>query len=193
MYPLGHMTVACGTVWAGVRALDRLRERRAAPAATGAPGRPAAVRVEAPASLAGQIDYRLVMLGALLPDLIDKPLGWFLFRDYFDANSHLYGHTGLFALMFLLPGIYFVARRNDPRLLSIGVAVLTHFVVDPVNHSPGTFFWPLLGTDFPEISTFLNKTLTILSDAAAGLIMVFVAYSLYRRGQLERFLREGRL
>ena len=192
------MTVACGTVWVGVRALDRLRERvrlrerRPTPAVAGAAGEPFPVRVAAPASLAEQIDYRLVMFGALLPDLIDKPLGWVLFRDHFDANGHLYGHTGLFALMLLLPGIYLVARRNDPRLLSIAVAVISHFVVDPVNHSPGTLFWPLLGTDFPEV-TFLGDTLTRLSEAAGGLIMAFAAYSLYRRGQLRRFLREGRL
>lgn len=38
------------------------------------------------------IDYRFVMLGSILPDMIDKPIGAFLFRNTFH-NSRIFAHT----------------------------------------------------------------------------------------------------
>ena len=76
MYPLGHVTFACGAVWLGARLLDRARqgENERQPVAAGAaqatPGEDAPRR----SSIADAIDYRLVAFGALLPDLIDKPI-----------------------------------------------------------------------------------------------------------------------
>lgn len=45
-----------------------------------------------------RIDYRVVFIGALLPDMIDKPLGMILLPLH---NGRVFAHTLLFALMLL--------------------------------------------------------------------------------------------
>lgn len=189
------MTAACGTVWLSVRLLDRLRERGAQPEPLPASTGPAVAAV-ARERLSGRVDYRLVMFGALLPDLIDKPLGWILFREHFKvdgaANSHLYGHTGLFALLLIVAGAFLIAGWNDPRLFAVGVAVASHLAVDPVTHAPGLLIWPLLGTDFPLVSG-PGTVVHTAGEVASAAILGFAAYSLYRRSQLERFVRAGHI
>ncbi len=172
MHPLGHMTVAAGTVWFGSRLLGRTND--------------AARRI------VDRIDYRLVLIGALLPDLIDKPIGRILFHDYFDGNGHLYGHTVLAALVVILPGILLVVRWSDPRLLAMGIAMLSHLAVDPTNHSPELLLWPLLGTEFPQV-TLLGPKMTVLTESISALLLLAAGHYFYRTNQLEHFIRTGRI
>ena len=172
MHPLGHMTVAAGTVWFGARLLGQSSD--------------AARRI------VDRIDYRLVLLGGLLPDLIDKPLAWFVLHDYLDGNGHVYGHTLLAALVVFLPGLVLVVWRSDPRVLAMGVAMLSHLAVDPTNHSPENLLWPLLGTDFPQV-TLLGTKMTILTESISALMLLAAGRYLYRANKLERFIRTGRI
>lgn len=170
MYPLGHLTVASGTVWIGSRVLGN--------------------SADAANRIVNRIDYRLVLLGALLPDLIDKPIGYVIFRDYFDGNGHLYGHTLLAAIVVILPGVLLVVRWGDPRLVAVGIAMLCHLAVDPANHSLDLLLWPLLGTEFPEI-TLLGTRMTILTETISALMLLSAAIYLRRARKLVRFIREG--
>jgi hypothetical protein len=97
-------------------------------------------------------ETRAFLLGALLPDLIDKPLFylpfWITGRSAgILSGTHLFAHTGLFLL--LLSGTAAVTRSRQLRALAIGVA--THFLLDCVGLSMGlgTLLWPLLGWRFP--------------------------------------------
>ena len=47
------------------------------------------------------LDYRLVILGSLLPDIIDKPIGYIIFQKYYE-NGWIYGHSLLFSLVLLI-------------------------------------------------------------------------------------------
>ena len=172
MHPLGHMTVSTGTVWIGSRLLRRSSE--------------------AARQVVNSIDHRLVLLGGLLPDLIDKPLGWFLLRDHFDGNGHLYGHTLLAVLAVALPGVLLAVRYSDPRVLAMGVAMLSHLAVDPTNHSPDNLLWPILGTDFPQV-TLLGTKMTVLTESISALMLLAAAYYLYHTDKLARFIRTGRI
>jgi hypothetical protein len=40
-------------------------------------------------------------------------------------------------------------------LVLLGIGALTHIVIDPVNLHPGTLFWPLFGTTFPDARGYL--------------------------------------
>ncbi len=172
MHPLGHMTVATGTVWIGSRLLGRSSDTTK--------------------QLVNQIDYRLVLLGGLLPDLIDKPLAWFFLHDYVDGNGHVYGHTLLAALVVILPGLLLVVVRSDPRVVAMGIAMLSHLVVDPTNHSPENLLWPLLGTEFPQV-TLLGLKMTILTESISALMLLAAGRYLYRVNKLHQFIRTGRL
>ena len=174
----GHITFACGTVLVGTYLATRTREPT--PAEPGRPG------------LAALIDYRFVALGALLPDLIDKPLGRFILKDFFDDNGHVIGHTLLFGLVLVVLGVLLAVRSSDVRLLCLGIGDLTHLAVDPVTHAPQILFWPLLGTDFPQV-TLLGPWATVATEAAAGLILATFVVLTYRAGRLPTFVRIGRI
>ncbi len=169
MYPVTHVAIAVGSVWAS----KHIRIRTVAPAS--------------PPS----IDYRLVALGGLVPDLIDKPLSWVLFPGTF-PDSHIYGHTLLLPLVLIIAGLI-TARSGDLRLLALGFGCLTHPLVDPVILYPRTLFWPLLGTDFPEPEIHLALYQRI---AEATLIMTGVILYLANSGFREaarRLVLTGRL
>jgi inner membrane protein len=100
-------------------------------------------------------ERRAFFLGALLPDLIDKPLFYIPFwlaRRHGEpagilSGTHLFAHTGLFLLVLVIAAR--VTRSLPARAVAIGVA--THFVLDCVGLSMGlgTLLWPFLGWRFP--------------------------------------------
>jgi LexA-binding, inner membrane-associated putative hydrolase len=101
-------------------------------------------------------------LGALLPDLIDKPLyyipSWITGKRGAElgliAGTHSFGHTGLFLLALTAAALLF--RRPVLRALALGVA--THLALDVVARTMDntSLFWPLLGWRF---TPFLHRGL----------------------------------
>jgi hypothetical protein len=91
-------------------------------------------------------DVRFLALGALLPDLIDLPLGLWVY-----ASTEAVAHS------LLLPGLYLLAvlaatRRGGLRtsLITVGVGWLFHLLLDGAWTDGRVFLWPLFGFDFPE-------------------------------------------
>src|SRR5207245_6262264 len=72
-----------------------------------------------------RIDYRLVLFGAILPDLIDKPLAYVTGLD-----SRIWAHTFLF--LFAILALSFVPRLRGFRLVGFGGA--THLLLDQIWH-----------------------------------------------------------
>lgn len=96
------------------------------------------------------VDLRFLVLGSVLPDLIDKPIGTVLFSDTL-ASGRIFGHTLLFAFVFLST-VTLVTRRGGPwrqRLLALAVGCLFHLVLDGMWTSKETFLWPAFGWEFP--------------------------------------------
>ena len=159
-------------------------------------------------------ELRWLCFGALLPDLIDKPLYYALaFATGRRAaelglisGSRTFGHTALFALLVLL-----LVRGRRGAALAVGMA--THLLVDlagdvyawlssdvlhliasraPAHPGPGTIgavLFPLLGPHFP-ISPFQTVGEHVLSVASAWLVFGELAgaallFWQFRRGDLE--------
>lgn len=59
----------------------------------------------------GSIDYRLALLGSLLPDILDKPLWLIAFSDIF-PSGRAYGHTFLFNMVLLFCGLILIRYKN---------------------------------------------------------------------------------
>ena len=95
------------------------------------------------------IDPRYLAIGAILPDLIDKPLGEVIFASTF-ANGRIIGHTLLFSLLLFLIGLYMYGKRRDIRVLSLTSGSFFHLFEDQMGSDPQTFLWPLLGWSFPR-------------------------------------------
>lgn len=170
MYPVAHMGIAVGGVWAGEKIFRRL-----------------ARRPELNHRWRTDVDYRLVALGALVPDAIDKPL----YRLTSIPSDHTIGHTLLFSLALIAAGAL-LARRGEPRILSLGLGSLSHPLVDPVIAYPQTLFWPLLGWGFvpsPGIPGWYLRAID------AGLVVVAAAVWWRRsagfRERARRFVQAG--
>jgi inner membrane protein len=137
------------------------------------------------------VDFRLVAVGSLLPDVVDRVLKGPLGVRTRSPHQHLLGHTLIFNVPLILAGVSLLRRRRDARLASVAAASATHLLVDPVIRSPGTLFWPALGVQFPE-ARGLSRPLTALTQVVAALTIGAVAFNLWRSGRLPAFLTNGR-
>ena len=162
MYVLGHLGLGLGIAW-----LVSYR-------------RPAGV------------DYRLVLLGAILPDLIDKPLGLAL-----NLESRLWAHT----LVFVGTVLAMAAVPRVRRLAWIGLGVLTHLLLDRIWEQPQVVLWPALGWEFPvggpTVEGFLEALLTdpiVQAGEVAGLIALILflrAHGIRSWAALKAFVLSG--
>ena len=180
MYPVAHVVVASGAAWSVERVARRLfrsgHENQAAePVGT---------------ETGALFDYRLVAVGALLPDLIDKPLAWFILGDRVEDN-HLFAHTMLFGLLLGLPGLY-LASRGNPVLISLACGVIVHLSCDPVLREPRTLAWPLYGWTFHSTHGKGNGLPTNLTlDFVLGSLGLIVLWRHWRAGRLWDLVLSG--
>lgn len=130
-----------------------------------------------------KVDLRLLILGAVLPDVIDLIAGAVLG----DPNRQRWGHTLILptvaAILILLTN-----RRGRRRrqLMTIVVAWLFHLVLDGVWVREVTFLWPLFGFEFapwPEGSAWaraLSDPWRFLKEGAGLVYLVLLWRALPR-------------
>jgi inner membrane protein len=143
----------------------------------------------------GHFDYRMVIIGSMLPDIIDKPL-FLLFNEsgLFTGRSH--AHTLLFALLLLSAGLF--SRKS--WLLTLAVADLFHLFLDSIWNNPETLLWPFLGRFepyqaegwFADIWYNLTHLPEIYITEIVGLLVTgFLTYKIIKVGGINRFVRQG--
>ncbi len=90
-------------------------------------------------------------IGAILPDLLDKPLGQILLVDTLNYGR-IYAHTLILAVIMIIFGLaIWYKNRNRILLLCIGAGVLIHQLGDAMWNAPVNWFWPFHGP-FPPSS-----------------------------------------
>lgn len=137
-------------------------------------------------------DVRLLLLGSLLPDLIDKPIGHLILSE---NNGRILTHTLLFAIVLL-----FAALAYRPLMpLSLGVSM--HHILDGIFLYPRSALWPILGgfesTDY-ELIRWLYAFLepyVIVEELIGISIILMIAYrfGLLDLDGFKRVARTGRL
>jgi len=141
-----------------------------------------------------RVDYRLVLLGAILPDLIDKPLGIAL-----GLETRIWAHTFLF--LFTVLALSLVPAARNARFVGFGVA--THLLLDEMWTQSETFLYPAYFWIFPPApfsAGFWFDTLLRDPFVQAGEIIgatILVAFALTHRIRswkaLREFVRHGTL
>lgn len=89
-----------------------------------------------------------IVLGSLLPDIIDKPLGRIILAETV-GSGRIFAHTLLFVILLGLLGYYF-SQKGQSQLLVIAGASFCHLLEDQIWNTPGVVFWPILGWGFPK-------------------------------------------
>lgn len=136
--------------------------------------------------------FRWVLLGTLLPDLIDKPV-FFLLSRYFheagwEAGKRGFAHTLVF--LTLLAGISVMRKSQAFQAVTAGTA--THLALDVISKctegsstavgSLRVLFWPLAGWSFPTLSHGMHG-IEIWMFEAAGLGLLVLQFTQQARSR----------
>lgn len=133
-------------------------------------------------------DYRMLVVGALVPDLVDGPFGgarW--------AHTLLGAVIVLAAVMLATRGHRHVRRS----LLAVPIGMFAHLVSDGMWARTETFWWPFFGRALGDPLPALDHGWTVLAlEELAGAAIVLWCWHRFRLSDDEvrrRFLRTGHL
>jgi len=147
-----------------------------------------------------RVDYRIVAVASLLPDLVDKPIGRLLFKSRFDSGR-IFGHT-LILNVALLCVLFFMRGRRKRQFVLVPISSLLHLAEDGMWSNPKVFWWPFFGATFPKepvaggTFAFLVPNAGILIQEGIGLaaiLFLLSAHGLLNREGIRSFLRTGHL
>jgi hypothetical protein len=121
------------------------------------------------------IDYRVLALGSLTPDVIDL------------ATGHRVAHaltTAVVALVVLMMAT--IGRKAlRRRLLMLPIGMLLHLVLDGVFSSTRTFWWPASGLR-PVVGHLPSLDRPIVLNAAFELVGLLILRWFWRRFELKQ-------
>ena len=152
-------------------------------------------------SLSGFLDIRLLMVGSLFPDIIDKPLEFIGFGD-----GRSITHTLLITLIMLFAGLILSVNYKKTWLLALAIGMTTHLVLDGMWLTPTTLFWPIYGWSFPGLahpigfdqirlwwSTLTTNFIVDITEAIGAVILVGLAGALVGPRKLKTFITKGKI
>jgi inner membrane protein len=149
-----------------------------------------------------RIDYRMVLIGALLPDLVDGVLGLVWFEE---AAGRWIAHSIFAAIGVAIVILLTFSGERRQSLFGIGVGWLLHLVADGMWLAPLTFLWPAFGTEFstaprePYSWDLFTEPLSHLSTWGGELVGLailawfWIAFRLGDHDRLKLFLSDGYL
>ncbi len=150
-----------------------------------------------------RMDLRLLLVGALLPDIIDTPVGLAGFGTF--GGVRLFSHTILFATAVMMV-VVLATRRGRPRKrwMPLAIGILTHLLLDAMWLDSETLLWPFLGLDFAAsgFGSAGELVASILTDwrvwaleiVGAGYLAYLVSVgNLTSPEERARFARTGRI
>jgi inner membrane protein len=153
------------------------------------------------ASLSRYIDIRILLVGSLLPDIIDKPVGQYLFRETF-SNGRIFSHTLLFLIIITGIGFYLYKRHRQVWMLTLAAGTFSHLILDGMWAVPGTLFWPLLGLTFErvEVTNWISYIFRMLFSHASDyipeliglVILLWFGVVLVARKKVGAFIKYGK-
>ncbi len=147
------------------------------------------------------IDYRFLALGALLPDLIDKPLGLAVFPEFVGTTRSV-GHSLAFSAAILLAWALGYRYRWKLVPVSLALGCVCHLVLDGMWRTPETVLWPMLGWGFPKedqqgvvgyLEALLEQPWTAPSEIVGGMVIFLLFFRLWQKQRLKHFFQNGSL
>lgn len=152
------------------------------------------------AKLRSVLDIRLILIGSMLPDIIDKPLGQVLLRESL-SSGRIFSHTLLFPAILGVAAWYQCRRSSKTWLLALVLGTSAHLVLDSMWLTPRVLFWPAYGLAFDrsDLSVWIprmfqglmEKPSVFVPEIIGVIVMVWFLWHLLRRRLLLAFLRRG--
>ena len=147
-------------------------------------------------------DLRYLLVGSLLPDLLDK----FLYLVAVTDSSRTYGHTLLLGVLTLFIVMFITNKKNSNRksYLLVPIALFFHLLLDEMWLFKETLFWPIFDGQFSQhissadslLELFIisiNKT-EILIKEFIGVVCLFFVLNKDRKfkSNFSRIIRTGK-
>lgn len=135
------------------------------------------------------IDYRLVVAGALAPDVIDLAFG-----GAGPLHSLSFSVVLLFGVMVATRG----RRQTRRRLLALPIGTFVHLLLDGMWRRTVVFWWPFFGASFDStrLPTMERPLVMLALMEVTGIAALVWAYRRFRLDEAERrhkFMHTGRL
>lgn len=197
MYPLGHLGISLTATrllgYAGYAALAAARKPKIDN-----------ISARARAWISTSLDARFLLLGAVLPDLIDKPIGLLIIKPSIAAGHALF-HTLLFAIILFAIAVAFRGTARK-AIFALAVGVTWHLVLDYTWQDPKLLLWPLLGEQFERgpsettlsgavqdaVKWLVTSPDFILGEIAGGAMLLLTFIRLDKKAW-RNFIRRGEL
>ena len=135
-----------------------------------------------------QFDYRVLALGAVIPDVIDL------------CTGGAWAMHSVLAPIAALTVVMTIARRGSVlrrRWLALPIGMFLHLVFDGAFNNTKNFWWPLAGFSFngKSVPSFDRMSLNIVLEiaGAAMLIWAWKVNNMSSPAARERFICTGRL
>lgn len=135
------------------------------------------------------MDHRLIIVGALLPDLIDSVKG-----------KQWIAHTLLFpvGILFIVMLITIGRRASRRRLLALPIGLFWHLIFDASWTNPNIFWWPVAGVSFGDSGILLaegslGKIILLELSGVLNLMWLFKRWGLSDAQRRKKFVRTGRI
>ena len=185
MYLFGHIGITVGIVYL-IATFISSRKKRVDPDTTFA------------------LDFRIVIIAAILPDIIDKIVGMIIFKEEI-SNGRIFTHSALVIGAISICLIIVDRMKFGPRLHTLYyiLPLWMHLLLDRMWEENQTLFWPLFGTHFPKIdiefSDYFSNLLSdpyIFTGEVLGLLIIIIIsikYRLFVKTHLIAFLKDGKL
>lgn len=94
-----------------------------------------------------KVDVRFLLVGAILPDLVDMTIGTWLAGDRF-GRSELWFHSLLLPAIFMLAVVIATRRGRRRRAwMALGIGWMFHLLLDGMWTDQHVFLWPLFGLE----------------------------------------------
>ena len=100
-----------------------------------------------------KVDVRFLLVGAILPDLVDLPVGTLILADRY-STGELWLHSLLVPTIYM--SIVLLATRRGRRRrawMAVGIGWLLHLLLDGMWTSRDLFLWPFFGVEIPSGET----------------------------------------
>jgi len=198
MLLFGHIGITLGVALSGNQIYNTRLKSRVKPSKEQESGIQSKPNSE---SVKGMFDVRFWLLGSILPDVIDKPIGHYLFRQAFYNNGYLFSHTLLFFILLLGAGLCIGIAKKRMWLLALSFGVFIHLVLDSMWEKPKTLFWPVFGYSFPRsgdydflwsiFQEFFHYPSDYIPELIGISIVGWIIWKLIRNKQVVSFLRKG--
>ena len=194
MLLFGHAGITLGAALLAASMKHRKRMYVSRGQSSAGPLRPVSNAVD---RLYRYVDIRWILVGALLPDIIDKPLGILLLD-----NGRVFSHSLVFLAALSIAGVILYRAKHWSWLLAFAFGTLFHLVLDFMWQTPDVFFWPAYGVGFKTMKEsnwferlwrgFIYAPTVSVPEFVGFAVCILFALVVIRRRMVWEWMRWGR-